>query len=344
MRFFSLEPKKSPEEFYNMERELIEFIDAVKNFRFVVVRGLRRCGKTSLILTGLNASKEKYIFIDCRLLSLTNASFEDFLRIIEFELSKNPLKSLIRDLEFLEIGGLIRFKFRKPEVLVRLFENLGNTVVVLDEAQELRRLKFRMDNFLAYSLDHLKVRFVVSGSQFGLLSRFLRVDDPEAPLYGRAYKEIDLKPLDKEKALEFLKLGFKDVGLEISEEELLKAVETFGGVIGWLAYFGYSYVKGERSLQKIAEKASELALAEIRHFLDERGIGKPRYVQTLKIISTLGEASWSEIKRALEAKIGKIPDKALSSILQNLLDAGIIVKENKYRIAERILDLAVRKL
>jgi len=42
-----------------MEDELNDFVSSLSKFRFIVVRGLRRYGKTSLILTGLNAADVK---------------------------------------------------------------------------------------------------------------------------------------------------------------------------------------------------------------------------------------------------------------------------------------------
>jgi AAA+ ATPase superfamily predicted ATPase len=59
MAYFTLEPKRRREDFYDMEDELNDFVSSLSKFRFIVVRGLRRYGKTSLILTGLNAADVK---------------------------------------------------------------------------------------------------------------------------------------------------------------------------------------------------------------------------------------------------------------------------------------------
>jgi len=89
MIYFTLEPKRRREDFYNMEDELNDFVNSLDKFRFIVVRGLRRYGKTSLILTGLNTANVKYLFLDCRLLRSATTSFDNFLRIIEAEISRN---------------------------------------------------------------------------------------------------------------------------------------------------------------------------------------------------------------------------------------------------------------
>ncbi|RSN67838.1 hypothetical protein D9Q81_07360 [Candidatus Korarchaeum cryptofilum] len=101
------------------------------------------------------------------MLRSATSSFDSFLSIIEAEVSKKSwARRLIRNIDYFEVGGVIKFKFRRPDVLLGIFENLGDVVVVFDEAQELRNLKFKLDGFLAYALDHLDIRIVVSGSEF----------------------------------------------------------------------------------------------------------------------------------------------------------------------------------
>jgi AAA+ ATPase superfamily predicted ATPase len=45
-------------------------------------------------------------------------------------------------------------------------------------------------------------------------------------------KEIRLKPFDREKSLEFLKAGFEQVVVSVSDRVLEKAVEVFDGTAG----------------------------------------------------------------------------------------------------------------
>jgi AAA+ ATPase superfamily predicted ATPase len=266
--------------------------------------------------------------------------------MIEVEVSRNSwAKKLIKGMDYFETGGIVRFKFRRPDVLLDIFENLGDTVVVFDEVQELRDLKFRFDGFLAYALDHLDVRIVVSGSEVGLLHKFLRVEDPEAPLYGRPHKIIELKPLTRESALNFLKKGFEQEGLDVGDELISEAVENFNGVIGWLTYFGYNYARGLKSMNSIIDAAINMVLTEVEHFLETRGVGKGRYSEALKTISSMGRCSWSEVKRRLEAKLGRIPDTTLANILRGLMDYELIVKVNgEYMIADPILCKAVKRI
>lgn len=83
MSYFKIELKRRKEEFFNMENELNQFIRSLKDNKLIVVSGLRRYGKTSLILTGLNEAKADYIFIDCRLLPSGMISLRDFFSLLE---------------------------------------------------------------------------------------------------------------------------------------------------------------------------------------------------------------------------------------------------------------------
>jgi len=70
-----------------------------------------------------------------------------------------------------------------------------------------------------------------------------------------------------------------------------EAVENFNGVIGWLTYFGYNYVRGLKSMDSIIDAAINMVLAEVKRFLETRGVGMGRYSEALKTISAMGRCS-----------------------------------------------------
>ncbi|MGC8597308.1 MAG: AAA family ATPase, partial [Thermocladium sp.] len=111
----------------------------------------------------------------------------------------------------------------------------------------------------------------------------MRFDDPGSPLYGRAYSEVKLSPLPREKAKEFLARGFEQEKMVLDEKIIEDAIENLDGVIGWLTYFGYSLVTGGLSVEKIYEKASMLAIDELKKNLKLYSSGEPRYREALKI-------------------------------------------------------------
>jgi AAA+ ATPase superfamily predicted ATPase len=321
-----------------MEEEIDRLSKGLKHGKLVVVSGLRRYGKTSLILTYLNEEKYDYIYIDCRLLPPGMITLDYILKLFKEELEKKTwARKILRSVEEIAVGD-IKVKLKGEETLASMLEALEGKIVVLDEAQELRRSKYRFDKILAYAYDHLNIKFIVSGSQIGLLYRFLRVNDPESPLYGRPYIEVKLGRLSEKDSRRFLLEGFKQYGVEVSEDEIEEAVKWFDGIIGWLTYFGYSRsVDGER-LSSIVDKASKLALSELEHALKIYGVAERRYREVLRIIALTHPAKWIQIKRGVEARIGRIPNNTLTTIIKNLMDSGFVEKTlDGYVISDPIL-------
>ena len=345
MGYFTPEPKRSREDFYNMEDELLTLEKGLKHGKLVVVSGFRRYGKTSLILTYLNEEELNYIYLDCRLLPSGMIAMNSFLNLLEEELSrKRWVRKILSRVEGVSIEGMgIRFKARVNSLL-SILHALQGTVLVIDEAQELRRSKHRFDSIIAYIYDHLDIKIILSGSQVGLLYRFLKVEDPEAPLYGRAFTEVRLKKLDEGKSREFLIKGFKQEGVDVPKHTIDEAINRFDGVIGWLTYFGFSLTTSREDINTIHEKASRLALNELEHALNIYGVGRQRYKETLKTIASLGSARWSHIKRGIEARLGRIPNNTLSTILKNLIASSFIEKvDEEYRITDPVLQHGIRR-
>ncbi|MGC8608157.1 MAG: AAA family ATPase, partial [Vulcanisaeta sp.] len=175
-----------------------------------------------------------------------------------------------------------------------------------------------------------------------LLYDFLGLHKPDSPLFGRAYREVRLRPLSEDKAIEFLRLGFRQVGIEPPEAIIYEAVRRLGGVVGWLTYFGYNYAGGMRDLEAIIDNASRLIASEVNKMLDVYSVARARYVAVLNAVATLGKANWTSIKNIVEARLGKIPDTTLNNILKNLERAGVIAKTNKeYTITDPITREAI---
>ena len=257
--YFDAEPKRDIRDFFDMEEQLRNFESALNRGKLVVVSGLRRYGKTSLILTALNKMNVQYLFLDARLLSAsTMISLSDFLGVLEDALNRVSWgKAVLKGVEGVEVGGFgVRFRNRGRETLLHTLHALSRKVIVIDEAQLLRRSNVRFDQLLAYVYDHVDAKVVVSGSQVGLLYRFLRAGDPDAPLFGRPYIEVRLGRLSPEKSREFLIEGFSQEGINVGDALVDKAVSLFDGVIGWLTYFGFTYSRSKEQPEDVFRKAS----------------------------------------------------------------------------------------
>ena len=113
--------------------------------------------------------------------------------------------------------------------------NSTRFIIVLDEAQYMRFSNIRYDGVLAWAYDNLgRVTFIVTGSEVGVLRDFLRVKDPEAPLFGKYIKEVYVDRFSRDASLNFLRRGFAELGVAVSEYDLVEVYEHLDEVVGWL--------------------------------------------------------------------------------------------------------------
>lgn len=352
--YFSTEPKTKRGDLFDFERESKELLRAIrdKTVRMIAIIGLRRTGKTSLLRVVLNTIDNPKVLIDAHEifpLTQTNIALHVTSKLKE-ELSKykffGKVLGKIREIEVLGIRAYIE---RPQASLSEILEEINRTtkkqfLFVLDEVQVLKKSKF--DRFLAYVYDTLpNIKIIVAGSEVGLLSKFLG-EEPKAPLYGRAFISIKTEPLAKEKAIQFLKLGFRQVKMAVKEEELSKAISSFNGIIGWLAYFGWHSWKAksiEVGAKQTIKVGTKIALDEFNNFLTTRGIAARRYRLIAQLLA-VEPSKWSSIKNWLGSKEGKeIPNKQLSSYLSALMEYGFITKKDgKYHITDPLLAAALK--
>ncbi|WP_152942999.1 AAA family ATPase [Acidianus ambivalens] len=219
-------------------------------------------------------------------------------------------------------------------------------ILVLDEAQELHKMRgFNILPSLAYAFDNLrKVKIILSGSEIGLLLKFLKLEDAGSPLFGRAFSRVELKPFTKEEAVEFLRRGFEELKVDFSDYE--KVYNELGGIPGWLTYFGFRYYEireFDKAMNETLNYAKRFIISEFEHFLLDKMIAKERYYTIMK--STANCNNWSGIKNELEAKEGiKISDSELSNYLNHLLDSSWLTKvDDRYCPSEPLIGRAFKE-
>ena len=366
MVYFDERPKENISDFYDREHELKELVTYITNGKpLILVLGLRRTGKTSLLKVALNISKLPYILIDCRIFEENfSITRQDFIKALEKELNRllgfyGSFLGFLRRIKGVSISGFsIKLNAKENKMLLsdvlhsmNSWAKTRKTVVVfaLDEAQELIKLKgLNILPLIAHAYDYLKnLSFVLTGSKIGLMYRFLKVSDPRSPLYGRIRREIVLKNLSKEQSLDYLIKGFEQLNIKPSIEVIEDAVNRLNGIIGWLTYFGImasKYGVKKEIIDLTLDEGSKLILEELNNFLKLREQARPRYVNILYSIA-LNYCSWSEIKRRLEiTESREISSSILAGLIRNLIDAGFIVKfEGGYRITDPIFQYAIRK-
>jgi len=358
---FSPYPKTRREELFDREKELKEFKEAVeRGERLILLLGLRRLGKSSLLNVALNELPNPSIKIDVR------KTYSEFSSVSRYVVGKMLLsamgggrriigeaKAFLERVRGVSISGLrveiSSRDFSITELLEALNdygEKAGRVIIAFDEAQYLRfGGATRYDGILAYAVDNLEnLSFVLTGSEVGLLFDFLKFNDPNAPLFGRYHHDITLDRFSPELSGEFLRKGFGEVGMEVSEREIEETVGELDGIVGWLALYGY--VRSTRKLEhgKAIEEVMREAKSVVNSELSKLFSYSPRYRFILKAIS-LGHSRWKDIRDYLVIKTGYINDSNFSSLLENLVKSGYVEKKGgRYKISDPVLERVFREL
>lgn len=362
---FDERPKTRKEDFYDLEKAWTAITSAMRRGDpLILILGLRRTGKTSLLLTSLNTLNIPKIVIDLRTLgSQSYATKKDIYRLLENSVNTflNEQKSrgqrlleklkVIKGIQAMGTGVSLNWGGKESLDIADFFEALNDwaskegqrVVVALDEAQELKKVQgLSMSKILAHVYDYCKnISILLTGSAVGLLYEFIGSGNSASPLYGRTTTEIPLKRLENKLAIEFLKKGFKEAKLEYTVEVANMAVKSLDGIIGWLTMFGSLCAKGKEPPQAIEQVISigkEISRQEFGNFLKGREVARSRYGAIMKHIAK-GPASWSGIKGSVEAVEGKtINSRNLTELITNLVNAGFIEKiDGNYAIADPLL-------
>ncbi len=331
----------------------------------IVVKGVRRIGKSSLIRVGLNKYKVRlYVILDAR--SMPVLSSDTVFDVLENSLASlltrakslgARLAEVLSRIEGVSIAGLsIRITQRSPQTVARIIdaldraaERLGEKIVlVFDEAQEFTLLP-GFARLLAHIYDYKEsIKIVLAGSEIGLLDRLLGRKKPSSPLYGRPYLEITMERLPHEKAVDFLEKGFAELGIAWPRAYVEEAVSQLDGIPGWLTAYGYySYTtkKHGEALRKTLEEGATIVKSELEKFLSNRGPARTRYLAILGCLS-LQTMTWTELKKCLETKIGRTLNKSqYTRYLHELQDYSFIEKKgNEYTLADPLIRHALRTI
>ena len=323
-------PKESRKDLFDREEELERLKRAVERYPLVLLLGIRRVGKSSVLKVALN-ELENGIYIDVRELYFSSGGWITSETLTKaFEKALNSLKSkfrgkvieTLRKVKGVTIAG-VSLTFESKTSLLDVLNALNDVGVVIafDEAQYLRYYGARGGKeflaMVAYAYDNLRnVRFVFSGSEVGLLHDFLGVANYKSPLYGRVYEEITVDPFSRELAKEFLRKGLEEVDIKMDENLIERVTELLDGIPGWLVEFGYNYIETrdfDKAIEGVLVKAEKFLEGELRE-LERRS---RRYLLILKAIA-IGFDRWELIKDYVEARSGKVSNTRLANLLRNL--------------------------
>ncbi len=358
---FSPYPKTKREELYDRENELEELKEAVRRGeRLILLLGMRRLGKSSLLNVTLNELPNPSVKVDVRKTYFEYSSVNRYIIGKTLLSSLSGKKRLVEEVKtFLSRVRGIAFSGMKVEItskdfsMTELLEALNEygrererVVIAFDEAQYLRfGGATRYDGIIAYAMDNLEnLTFILTGSEVGLLLDFLKFDNPEAPLFGRYHHDISLERFSKELSQEFLRKGFEEAGFPVRKREIEDTVKKLDGIVGWLSLYGYIRVTRKLNHEKALEEVLREAKSVINTELSRLFAYSPRYRVILRAVA-LGYSRWSDIKDYLTLKLGYINDSNFSTLLENLVKYGYVEKkEGQYTIPDPVLAKVFREI
>ncbi len=353
--YFKLGVKEKLEDFFDFESELNLFKRELQSdeTRMIVIKGIRRTGKSSLLRVALNTAKIPYLLVDMRMLGpFTPDKLYDLLaqglsRMIR---KHKRLRSILKRIKGVNISGFsIILEERNEKTIMDVISGvesaIGRFVLVFDEAQDLRMVR-GFDRLLAHIYDYRpRIKIILTGSEVGVLDGFLGAGNPRAALFGRAYVEITMKRLDGETSIRFLREGFRQAKTSVPLSEIEDAVNSLDGIIGWLVTYGYKRLRMKHSeaLRSVIAEGSSIVRDELENFLVKRQVARSRYLTILKLLEL--PMRWSEIKRGVQAKLGRVPDNMLSNYLKQLVGYGFVeVIDGRYHLADPLISEAVREM
>lgn len=345
---FDPRPKARREDLFDREHEL-NMLHKVSSKPLILITGIRRIGKTSLLKVFLNEVNATTLIIDLRSLK-PNYGYKELYDLLSQALTEKAgkLAKLLTSVKGVRVAGLeieLRWRGRNAASLATILDALnrgGHTIIAFDEAQKLRGPRAReVLEAIAHAYDYDEnVTIILTGSEVGLLLEFVGIDNPESPLYGRYAVTLNLERFTKEQSLQFLTEGFREAGMEVRKEWLEEVVNAFDGIPGWLTLYGsLSIFKGAPALLSEAkELAIKTAVNELRNLVKARG---RRYAHALKAIAE-GAKTWTQVREAMEEMEGTtISSSVLHNILKNLEKLSII---RNYEFLDPIYKEAAKKL
>jgi len=280
MKFVFGKPIDEP---FDREEEIKTLENMIKRKQPTAVIGVRRIGKTSVILKTLKTINipKVYItaedFVEGKSFDLKSfLSYFSSLLITEVlnyvgpkrnipQVAKYKGKEVIDRLK--ELIGYVKLSFNINLGEIEVFLEKGNESIpeVLDLPQKLSE-EFKVD--LVIAIDefqylrlasqnfpglfnvlrskwqfHKNVSYVVSGSSVGLLEHMF--SNKKEPFY-QFFFPVYIKAFDEKTSKLFLSQGFKAEGKEFEEEAISYAVKELDGIPAWLNYFGLKSISCEK--------------------------------------------------------------------------------------------------
>ena len=280
-----------------------------KKSKSMLVYGLRRVGKTTLLKQALSKMNVEYIYFECEkaseevnassFIKLLNekynesyGSFSNFKDI--FELINKHHKDLFVIID--------EYSYMKEYYLLSKKPDSSLKAVGLDS--EFQNI---IDNYLG------KSKLILCGSSISVMKGLL---DYSSPLYGRFDIVINLQP--------FSYLEVKEMFKELPYENIVEIYSIFGGSPYVLSKYNQSLSLEENICEQLLDKEGDIYRHVINNVLSELD-KDPDLNRILNSIKN-GDRKYGDIEQSVKVSSSGLLDKQL----KKLLDLDII--EKKYPI------------
>jgi len=364
---FIMRLPRTKDEIYDREDEINLLTDLVKRNQNVLIYGIRRSGKTTLLyalkyyVEENEELREKYIPIIIAMESFTGSLFSEFVKVYIDPLKEvYPLKLRVKDfarsilerissrLRYLKIKGLLEIELRDnvrvaeaihevldlPDVLG---EELGKTIIAcIDEFQVIGKLSqvLGIPEEEVYKLlrgywqHHRNVVYVITGSRVSIAAEMSRATHP---FYGMFYP-IEVKPFTEKQTISFVKKVLNEKGYIVLKEALREVYRATNGIPAWVNLVGMKILEiaMKRNRKRIDVKIVREAINE--------ALTSPYITRELerdKNVARLDETDEKILvhlwKKASPSEIAKVLGLSITTIynrVRKLEDYGFLVKGN----------------
>ena len=362
---FEDKPKVNREDLYGRDKEVDEIKESIDRKVWIAVYGMRRVGKTSVVNVAVNDSR--YIVINLNLVRIYDPKKEKYPKTSFVSLFLESIKEAVK--QYTLGGRIIRFvsnvlgidensfidfnlvkirprlkKFRGEDVSSTIREldllagdNKRTLVLYFDEAQELMKVDgINFSSVFHDIYDYCKNTTVIfTGSSVGILENMLKDLEYEKPFFGRFIRRIKIGRFNEQLSRDFLLKGFAEEGVTVQEDVINDALRRFGGIPGWLTFFGFEYSfrisHGEKqvNVDDIEKKAVEEVRKEVKDFI--LGTQSPNMysVAILALDRLGGKGSVADVTNVVSSILSDVPEPRIYEILNRLVNMGFIEKENE---------------
>jgi AAA+ ATPase superfamily predicted ATPase len=366
---FSTRPKESREDLYDREREIEILKDSIRRKDWIAVLGIKRVGKTSVVNVAVRETDSMSLKLN--LMKLHDPRRKKYPRENFISLILENVNGLVKS--YTMAGRVVRIisnvlgideesfmefniikirprlkKFRKED-LTYLFRELDTfakdnkkiLTIVFDEAQELVKIsEIDFPSLFHDIYDYCQNTVVIfTGSMIRVVESVLKNIEYKEPFFGRYIRRVSLPKFTEEQSKDFLRRGFEEEGIKVSEDIIDYAWRKFDGIPGWLTFFGSEYsVAVKHGLKPDIDRIVSNAIKEIK----EEVINFLKYSQSMERYSAIilaldrlgGEAELREIRKIASSLLNEeIPAPRIYEMLNRLLNYSLIEKSNnKYSL------------